>query len=137
MADMTIAVLVGSLRRESFNRRLAQALEKLAPPGFSFSHPEIGDLPLYNQDDDAVPSAQVVRLKGEIAAAKGILFVTPEYKARAAASSCRAGWIAMPAGCASTPASGTRPRGRWQSPPSRHTRSAPGTGRRTERSAIP
>ena len=74
MADMPIAVLVGSLRRESFNRRLAQALEKLAPPGFSFSHPEIGDLPLYNQDDDAAPSAQVVRLKGEIAAAKGILF---------------------------------------------------------------
>jgi chromate reductase len=79
MADMPIAVLVGSLRRESFNHRLAQALEKLAPPGFTFSHPEIGDLPLYNQDDDAAPSAQVVRLKGEIAAAKGILFVTPEY----------------------------------------------------------
>jgi len=40
---------------------------------------EIGDLPLYNQDDDAKPSTQVVRLKGEIEAAQGVLFVTPEY----------------------------------------------------------
>lgn len=79
MADTEIAVIVGSLRRDSLNRRLALALQKLAPPGFAFSHPEIGDLPLYNQDDDANPPAQAVRLKREIAAAKGIIFVTPEY----------------------------------------------------------
>lgn len=79
MADTQIAVFVGSLRRDSLNRRLAKALETLAPPGFAFSHPEIGDLPLYNQDDDANPPAQAVRLKREIAAAQGILFVSPEY----------------------------------------------------------
>ncbi len=79
MAEMPIAVLVGSLRRESLNRRLAQALEKLAPPGFAFAYPEIGDLPPYNQDEDANPPAQAVRLKQQIAAAKGVIFVTPEY----------------------------------------------------------
>lgn len=79
MPDATIAVLVGSLRRESLNRRLAQAVEKLAPPSFAFTHPQIGDLPLYNQDHDAHPPAQATRLKQEISAATGILFVTPEY----------------------------------------------------------
>ena len=74
-----IAVVIGSLRRESFNRKLAIALEKLAPPDFSFKHLEIGDLPLYNQDDDANQAAPVKRLKSEIAAAQGLLFVTPEY----------------------------------------------------------
>lgn len=79
MADTPIAVLVGSLRRESLNRRLAQALEKLAPPGFAFTYPTLGDLPPYNQDEDANPPPQATRLKGEVAAAKGIIFVTPEY----------------------------------------------------------
>ena len=79
MADYPIAVIVGSLRRESFNRRLADALVKLAPPDFSFTQLRIDDLPLYNQDDDAGPAESVRRLKGEIAAARGLLFVTPEY----------------------------------------------------------
>ena len=76
---LQIAVVVGSLRRESFNRRLAEALIKLGPAEFSFKHIEIGDLPLYNQDHDATPSEQVKRLKGEISASQGLLFVTPEY----------------------------------------------------------
>ena len=74
-----IAVVVGSLRKDSFNRKLATALTKLAPADFSFKQLEIGDLPLYNQDDDDRPAAAVTRLKGEIQAAQGLLFVTPEY----------------------------------------------------------
>lgn len=79
MAQYRIAVVVGSIRKDSFNKKLALALEKLFPADFSFTHVRIDDLPLYNQDDDASPSAQVTRLKGEITAAQGVLFVTPEY----------------------------------------------------------
>jgi chromate reductase len=79
MSQYQIAVVVGSLRKDSFNRKLANAIVKLAPPEFSFKQVEIGDLPLYNQDDDANPGPSVKRLKGEIAAAQGLLFVTPEY----------------------------------------------------------
>jgi chromate reductase, NAD(P)H dehydrogenase (quinone) len=79
MDTYRIAVLVGSLRRESFNRQLALALARLAPSEFTFEQVRIDDLPLYNQDDDANQAAPVRRLKGEIAAAQGLLFVTPEY----------------------------------------------------------
>jgi len=79
MAQYNIAVVVGSLRKESFNRKFAKALVKLAPAEFTFNTIEIGDLPLYNQDDDAQPSEQAKRLKREVAAAQGLLFVTPEY----------------------------------------------------------
>lgn len=79
MSQYQIAVIVGSLRKDSFNRKLANALPKLAPAEFSFKQLEIGDLPLYNQDDDANPPASAKRLKAEIAAANGVLFVTPEY----------------------------------------------------------
>lgn len=74
-----ILVVVGSLRRDSFNRKLAEGLVKLGPPGCDFSFAEIGDLPLYNQDDDDNPAEAVKRLKGEIKAADGVVFVTPEY----------------------------------------------------------
>jgi chromate reductase len=53
MDQYQIAVIVGSLRKDSFNRKLAHAIVKLAPTEFSFNELEIGDLPLYNQDDDA------------------------------------------------------------------------------------
>ena len=79
MAEYQIAVVVGSLRRDSFNRRMATAIARLAPADFVFNHLEIGDLPLYNQDDDADPAEQVKRLKREISAAQGLLFLTPEY----------------------------------------------------------
>lgn len=79
MTQHQIAVVVGSLRRDSLNRKLAVALARLGPPDFSFKMVEIGDLPLYNQDDDASPAESVKRLKGEISAAQGLLFVTPEY----------------------------------------------------------
>ena len=79
MPPYQIAVIVGSLRRDSINRQLANGLIRLAPAEFSFTQLEIGDLPLYNQDNDETPAAAVTRLKGEIAAASGLLFVTPEY----------------------------------------------------------
>jgi chromate reductase, NAD(P)H dehydrogenase (quinone) len=79
MADYRIALVVGSLRRESINKALANAVVKLAPAEFSFHPLRIDDLPLYNQDDDGKPAEAVKRLKGEIAAARGLLFVTPEY----------------------------------------------------------
>lgn len=79
MSQYQIAVVVGSLRRDSFNRKLADAIVKLAPPEFSFKQLQIGDLPLYNQDDDANQAEPVKRLKAEIAAAQGLLFVTAEY----------------------------------------------------------
>ena len=74
-----IATLVGSLRRESFNRQFAEALVKLAPGDFNFDFLEIGDLPLYNQDDDANQAPQVKRLKQQLRDAQGVLFVTAEY----------------------------------------------------------
>jgi chromate reductase len=79
MKQYQIAVVAGSLRKDSFNRKMANAIEKLAPSDFSFKQLQIGDLPLYNQDDDASPAESVKRLKGEIVAAQGLLFVTAEY----------------------------------------------------------
>jgi len=79
VSQYQIAVVVGSLRRDSFNRKLADAVAKLAPAEFSFKHLQIDDLPLYNQDHDGSPAEAVKRLKSEIEAARGLLFVTPEY----------------------------------------------------------
>jgi chromate reductase len=79
MATTRIAVIVGSLSRESINRRLAQALIELAPPHFSLRPLRIDDLPLYNRDADATPTEAVQRLKREVNASEGVLFVTPEY----------------------------------------------------------
>ena len=79
MSQTRIAVVVGSIRNDSINRKLAIALAALAPQDFTFEHVEIGDLPLYNQDHDANPSEQVKRLKAHIAGSQGLLFVTPEY----------------------------------------------------------
>jgi chromate reductase len=79
MNEYRIAVLVGSLRKDSINRKLANAVAKLAPQEFSFTHLDIGGLPLYNQDDDANQPESVIKLKAEIVDAQGLLFVTPEY----------------------------------------------------------
>lgn len=79
MSQYNIAVIVGSIRKDSLNQKLADALAKLAPPEFSFSMVRIDDLPLYNQDDDGLPAASVSRLRKEVAAADGLLFLTPEY----------------------------------------------------------
>ncbi|QCO67994.1 NAD(P)H-dependent oxidoreductase [Luteimonas yindakuii] len=79
MSDLNIAVLVGSLRKDSFNRKLADALPALAADGVRFEVQRIDDLPLYNQDDDAKPPEAARRLKQAITSADGVLFVTPEY----------------------------------------------------------
>jgi chromate reductase len=79
MSDYRAGVVVGSLRRDSFNRRLADAIVKLAPFEFSFKQLQIGDLPLYNQHGDTSPAEPVRRLKAGITESDGILFVTPEY----------------------------------------------------------
>jgi chromate reductase len=79
MIKYKIAVIVGSLRKDSFNRKLANAIVKLAPSDFTFQQVKINDLPLYNQDDDVNQAESVKRLKDEIKDAQGLLFVTPEY----------------------------------------------------------
>ena len=76
---MKVAVITGSLRAESYNKALARALTKLAPDDIDFNFLEIGDLPLYNQDDDDNQAESVKRIKSEISAADGVMFVTPEY----------------------------------------------------------
>ena len=76
---MKVGVIVGSLRAESINRALSRALVKLAPGAWTFEQIEIGDLPLYNQDNDGSPPAAAVRLKQHIEAMDALMFVTPEY----------------------------------------------------------
>ncbi len=74
-----VAVLVGSLRKESINRKVARALGECAPPSLKLRFVEIGELPLFNQDDEAAPTAAVTAFKEQIARADAVLFVTPEY----------------------------------------------------------
>jgi len=79
MASKKIAILVGSLRKESFNRKMANALIKLAPPSLQFEFIDIGALPLYNQDlDEKVPQAWL-DFRQHLKNADGVLFATPEY----------------------------------------------------------
>ncbi len=75
----TVAVLVGSLRRESINRKFAESLAKLAAGKLEFRFVEIGDLPHYNDDLWQDPPKSVLRLKQDIESADAVLFVTPEY----------------------------------------------------------
>ena len=79
MAKPHLAVIVGSNRRESINRKLAHALTKLGEDVFDASFVRIDDLPMFNQDHEGNPPAEVVRFKNELARADGILFVTPEH----------------------------------------------------------
>ena len=74
-----VAVLVGSLRKDSINRKVAHALAELAPAALKLGIVEIGQLPLYNQDDDDKPPAEWTAFRDCIRAADAVLFVTPEY----------------------------------------------------------
>lgn len=76
---LQIAVIVGSLRKDSYNRKLALAMDKLQHPSLNLSLLKIEDIPLYNQDLDTQLPEAVTRFKNDIAAADGVLFVTPEY----------------------------------------------------------
>ena len=75
----SVAVLVGSLRKESYNRKMALAMAAMAPEGMKLEIVEIGQLPPYNQDDDANPPAASAAFKQRIAEADAVLFITPEY----------------------------------------------------------
>jgi chromate reductase, NAD(P)H dehydrogenase (quinone) len=79
MAQKKIAVIVGSLRKESFNRKMARALASLAPESLKLEIIEIGGLPLYNQDSDDDPPAAYVEFRKRLQEFDGFLFVTPEY----------------------------------------------------------
>ena len=79
MPTFKAAIIVGSIRRDSVNKKLAQALVKLGAPDLEFKVLQIDDLPLYNQDNEGDLPPSVVRFKSEIADADGILFVTPEH----------------------------------------------------------
>ena len=74
-----IGYVVGSLRKESINRKLANAVIKLGPPDFNFKELRIGDLPLYNQDQDNAQAPEVQRFKSELRAVDAVIFFTPEY----------------------------------------------------------
>lgn len=74
-----VAVIVGSLRKESFNRKMALALADLAPSYLKYEIVEIGDLSLYNQDQDETPPPAWVAFRAKVKAADAVLFVTPEY----------------------------------------------------------
>jgi chromate reductase len=74
-----IVVIVGSLRRESLNRRMANALRELAPASLNLEIVEIGQLPLYNQDLDADPPEAWQEFRARVKKADGVLFITPEY----------------------------------------------------------
>ena len=76
---MKVGVIVGSLRADSINRRLARALTRLAPSDWSFEQIEIRELPLYNQDNDDAPPPEATRLKQRIEGVDALMFVTPEY----------------------------------------------------------
>ena len=81
MANRNVAVLIGSLRKDSFNRKVANALPSLSPASLRLQIVEIGALPLYNQDDDTpgkVPPAWQA-FRDQVRPADAVLFVTPEY----------------------------------------------------------
>lgn len=75
----SVAVFVGSLRRDSINRKFAHSVARIASDRLHFRFVDIGDLPLYNDDLWKAPPEAVLRLKQEIEAADAVLFVTPEY----------------------------------------------------------
>ena len=75
----TVAVLVGSLRKQSINRKVALALAELAPATLKLNIVEIGDLPLYNEDIDETPPAAYSTFREQVRSSDAVLFVTPEY----------------------------------------------------------
>jgi chromate reductase, NAD(P)H dehydrogenase (quinone) len=117
MANYKTAILVGSNRRDSLNRKLAQGLVKLAGEKLAFTFVRIDDLPLYNQDLETDLPKSVLRFKAEIEAADGLLFVTPEYNR------------SIPAVLKNAIDWGTRPYGQnsWSRKPAAITGTSPGS----------
>ena len=78
-ATRNVAVLVGSLRKGSFNRSMALAMAGIAPPSLKLGIVEIGDLPFFNQDLESAPPAAWTAFRDRVRPADALLFVTPEY----------------------------------------------------------
>ena len=74
-----VGVFVGSLRKDSFNRKLAHGLSELAHPSLKLEIVEIGALPLYNQDEDVNPPAAWTEFRDKVRGVDAVLLVTPEY----------------------------------------------------------
>lgn len=74
-----VAVIIGSLRKDSVNRKLVHVLAQLAPASVRLSIVEIGQLPIYNQDVDVDPPAEWTAFRARVGAADAVLFVTPEH----------------------------------------------------------
>ena len=79
MATRKIAVIIGSLRKDSFNRKVAKTVMLLAPPTLELEIVEIGQLPIYNQDEDPTPPPVYTEFRERIKQYDGVLFFTPEY----------------------------------------------------------
>ncbi len=79
MNQRKVAIVVGSLRKESFNRKMANNLVELASSALAFDMVEIGNLPLYNQDLDDSPPKEWVEFRNKVRPFDAVLFVTPEY----------------------------------------------------------
>lgn len=95
----TIAVLVGSISRDSINRRVVDALKALGKDRFAFVDVRIDDFPLFNMDIAKEPPAPVVRMKAELAGADAVLFATPEHNRSIPAALKNAiDWGSRPAG---------------------------------------
>lgn len=112
-----VAVIVGSLRKDSLNLKLARALTAAAPSNLSFDFIEIGDLPLYNQDlDGDDPPAPWTRFRDQLRGVDAILFVTPEYNR------------SVPAALKNALDVGSRPMGQsvWNGKPSAIVSGSPG-----------
>jgi chromate reductase len=111
-----VAVLVGSLRKDSINRKVANALVEVAPEGLELSFVDIGQLPLYNQDGDDRPPAEWTAFRERISAVDAVLFVTPEYNR------------SVPAALKNAIDVGSRPYGRsaWNGKPGAVVSASPG-----------
>lgn len=115
-ATRDVAVFVGSLRKDSINRKVAKALAELAPPELKLEVVEIGGLPLYNQDRDVNPPAEWLALRARIRAADAVLFVTPEHNR------------SVPAALKNALDAGSRPYGQnaWNGKPAAVVTASPG-----------
>jgi len=116
MPKVNVAAVVGSNRRASINRKLAQALAKLAADKLAITFVRIDDLPMYNQDLENPPPASVTRFKAELAAADALLIFTPEHNR------------SIPALLKNAIDWGTRPHGQnsWAGKPTAVTGTSPG-----------
>jgi chromate reductase, NAD(P)H dehydrogenase (quinone) len=99
MADFVILGVPGSLRKNAYSVALLRAATELVPPGARIELGEIGGLPLFNQDDEALPPPEVVRLKQQVRAADAVLFSLNEHNYGLSAALKNAlDWISRPRG---------------------------------------